>query len=425
MTASSFPTAPTAGQSRLKRAAPWLVAMAILSIMPFVFANASSVTIMSQMAITIVFALSYNMLLGQTGLLSFGHAVFMGMGGFFSLHLLNWIADGSFYLPLPLLPLAGGVFGFVCAALLGFVATVQAGTAFAMITLGIGSLVAAISVILVTFFGGEQGIGANRTYAAFAGIEFLTQREVYFIICGWMLVSAFAMFQFTRTPMGNMANAIRDNAERAEFLGYSARWVRFWSYALSGFFAGIAGALFAINYEIMTSESFSLAASGTILLVTFLGGVGYFFGPVLGAIVFTLLQTVLSRHSELWQLYLGLLFLFTVVYLPHGLAGLLAMHAMAWRRGRVAGLFVPYAKSLLPAGIAVMAGASAIELVHRLKSAELGQTTYVIFGVRFDVYNPMAWVGLLVVLLLAIWLAVRNAPAVRAAWHEANAVESK
>jgi branched-chain amino acid transport system permease protein len=108
MTASSFSIAPTAGQSRLKRAAPWLVAMAILSIMPFVFANASSVTIMSQMAITIVFALSYNMLLGQTGLLSFGHAVFMGMGGFFSLHLLNWIADGSFYLPLPLLPLAGG-----------------------------------------------------------------------------------------------------------------------------------------------------------------------------------------------------------------------------------------------------------------------------------------------------------------------------
>lgn len=380
---------------------------------------------MNQMAITVVFALSYNMLLGQCGLLSFGHAVFMGMGGFFSLHVLKWIAAGYFYLPLPLLPLVGGVFGLVTAALLGLVATLQAGTAFAMITMGIGSLVSAISVILVTFFGGEQGVSANRSYAPLWGIEFLTQREVYFIICGWMLVATFAMYQFTRTPLGNMANAVRDNAERAEFLGYSVRWIRFWSYAFSGFFAGIAGGLFAINYEIMTSENLSLSASGNVLLVTFLGGVGYFIGPVVGAVVVTLLQTVLSRYSELWQLYLGISFVLTVVFLPHGLAGLLEMHAVAWRRKRMMSLVVPYAKTLVPMGFALMAGVGAIELIFRLKSAEPGRAAFGIFGLTLDGRDPTVWAAILALLLLGGWLAARNAPSLRAAWQEANRVEDR
>jgi branched-chain amino acid transport system permease protein len=106
------------------------------------------------------------------------------------------------------------------------------------------------------------------------------------------------MYLFSRTPVGRMANAVRDNPERAEFLGIFRAMGAVCSFVASGFFAGVAGGLFAINYEILTEENLNLATSGVILLVTFLGGVGFFFGPIIGAIVFTLVQTVLSAANR-------------------------------------------------------------------------------------------------------------------------------
>ena len=108
----------------------------------------------------------------------------------------------------------------------------------------------------------------------FFGIEFFKQVEVYYLTAFWLMLSAILIYLFSGTPIGRMANAVRDNPERTEFLGYSARWVRFYSFCASGFFCGIAGALFAINFEILTEESLNFATSGTILLLTFLGGAG-------------------------------------------------------------------------------------------------------------------------------------------------------
>jgi len=134
--------------------------------------------------------------------------------------------------------------------IIGSFSTREAGTVFAMISLGVGELIAACSLIFVAFFGGETGVSADRTYGLpVFGVEFLRQSEVYYLIAGWLLISALLMYLFTRTPMGRMANAVRDNAERAGFLGYSARRVRFYSFIFSGFFAGIAGGLFAVNYD--------------------------------------------------------------------------------------------------------------------------------------------------------------------------------
>ncbi|MFV0475323.1 MAG: branched-chain amino acid ABC transporter permease, partial [Pikeienuella sp.] len=266
-------------------AAPWVICIAFLLTMPLIFNDNSAITIMNQMAITIVFALSYNMLLGQGGMLSFGHAVFMGLGGFFCVHMMNYVEDGLFALPLPVLPIFGGLFGLFFAALIGSFSTRKAGTVFAMISLGVGELIAACSIIIVAFFGGEEGVSGDRTYGMpVFGYEFLRQVEVYYLIAFWLVLATALMFLFSRTPVGRMANAVRDNPERAEFLGYSARWVRFHSFCASGFFAGIAGGLFAINFEILTEENLNLVTSGQILLVTFLGGVGFFYGPIIGAI---------------------------------------------------------------------------------------------------------------------------------------------
>jgi len=400
---------------------PWIVGAVFLAAMPMIFTSNSAITIMNQMAITIVFGLAYNMLLGQGGMLSFGHAVYMGMGGFMCVHIINWVEDYSLPLPLPLLPLFGGLFGLGMATIIGSFSTRKAGTVFAMISLGVGELIAASSVIIVAFFGGEEGISGDRTYGLpVFGIEFLRQIEVYYLTAFWLFLSALLMFLYSRTPLGRMANAVRDNPERAEFLGYSARWVRFFSFCASGFFAGIAGGLFAINFEIVTEENLNLAQSGSILLITFLGGAGFFFGPIIGAIVFTLLQTVLSLETELWQLYLGALFVATVMYFPGGLAGIIMMHTIPIRLGKMRLLVVPYIKTLIPAIISALSLAAILEITFHLRHGAVGDTEMTLFWITFNSHSALP---LLITVALAVggfWQARRSAPELAEIWQTAN-----
>lgn len=282
-------------------------------------------------------------------------------------------------------------------------------------------MIAACSIIIVAFFGGEEGISGDRTYGLpFFGIEFLKQIEVYYLISFWLMVSAVLMYLFSRTPVGRMANAVRDNPERAAFLGYSARWVRFYSFAASGFFCGIAGGLFAINYEILTEENLNAASSGVILLVTFLGGVGFFFGPIIGAIAFTLLQTVLSLETELWAFYAGSLFLATVMFFPGGLAGLMMMHVPAMRFGKLGTLTMPYVKTLLPGLIAMLGSACLVEMTFHYRHAATGDNEMTLFWTTFDSHSIVPWIIVFAVTAVAIWITRKTAPALKEAWGEAN-----
>jgi len=400
--------------------APWVIASVVLAIMPMVFTNNSALTIMNQMSITIVFALAYNMLLGQGGMLSFGHAVYAGVGGFACMHIMN-MSDFFSTIPLVILPVFGGLFGMGLAMIVGAFSTRNAGTVFAMISLGVGELIAACSVIIVAFFGGEEGISGNRTYAQpFFGVEFLQQIEVYYLTAGWVVVSAALMYLWSRTPVGRMANAVRDNPERAEFLGYSSRWVRFYSFVASGFFAGVAGGLFAINYEIVTEENLNTTSSGIILLVTFLGGVGFFFGPIIGAIAFTLLQTVLSLSTELWAFYAGILFLSTVMFFPGGLAGLLMMHVPVFKLGKASTLVMPYLKTLLPAAIGLMGLAALVEMTFHYRHGATGDNEMTVFWTTFDSHTLMPWLVAGAITLIGLGIAKATAPALKEAWSEAN-----
>lgn len=421
MTAIDQTRSQAMGGVTLARALPWIIATAFLMVMPLIFTANSAITIMNQMAITIVFALAYNMLLGQGGMLSFGHAVYMGLGGFLCVHLMNYVENYELPIPLPLLPLFGGIFGMGFAMLIGTFSTRNAGTVFAMISLGIGELIAACSIIIVVFFGGEEGISADRTYGLpVFGIEFIKQIEVYYLTTFWLVLSALLMYLFSRTPVGRMANAVRDNPERAEFLGYSARWVRYCSFIASGFFCGIAGGLFAINYEILTEENLNLITSGSILLITFLGGVGLFFGPIIGAIAFTLLQTVLSLETELWQLYVGVLFLATVMFFPGGLAGLMAMHVPVVKLGKMNMLIMPYIKTLLPGAVGLLALSGLIEVIFHAKHATADDHEMSIFWTSFSTHDILPWVVLIALTVGGLWLARRNAPELKEAWGNAN-----
>ncbi|MCA0872601.1 branched-chain amino acid ABC transporter permease [Seohaeicola saemankumensis] len=411
---------PRARASLLPALLPWGLAALALFALPHVFPANSTITILNQMAITIVFALSYNMLLGQAGMLSFGHAIYMGFGGFFCLHLMNHAQDAGLPLPLPVLPLFAGLFSLGMATVIGAFSTRKSGTVFAMISLGIVELVAACSLIVYSFFRGG-GVGGDRTLGQpFFGVEFLYQSQVYYLIAAWLLVSAALMYAFSRTPIGRMANAVRENPERVEFLGYSAHWVRFYSFCAAGFFAGVAGGLFAINYEIATVENLNLQASGTILMITFLGGVGVFFGPVLGAIVFTLLQTVLSLQTDLWQLYVAVLFMATVMFFPGGLAGLLMMHVPVIRLGSFGLLLRPYAQTLVPAAIATLGAAALVEMLFHIRHSGGRDPGMTLFWVTFDSLSPLPWLLAGLAAGGGLWLTRRSLPALVSAWHDAH-----
>jgi len=415
--------AGVARTARVRRYGLWIAAAGVLLVLPQLIRTGTAIAIMNQMGIAVVFALSFNMLLGQGGMLSFGHAVYFGLGGFIAAHVLNLAGRGALYLPVPVLPLVGGLGGLAFAILFGSFSTRRAGTVFAMISLGVAELMAASSLIFDRFFGGEEGITTNRSKApVLLGLEFTRDRQVYYLIAFWLFVSAVAMYAFSRTPVGRMANAVRDNPERAEFVGYSQNRVRFVSFCAAGFFAGIAGGLFAVNYEILTAENMGLNASGAVLLMTYIGGIGSFVGPILGAIVFTFLQSMLSDYTGMWLLYLGILFLATVLFVPMGLAGLLMLHAPAWRARRIGRLVGPY---LVTAALALVAAVGVIgifEMIHFVVAADTTRATRRLFWVAVAPRTPAPWLGF-AALVVAGGLGLRwAAPRAAAAFTDASRV---
>ncbi|HEY7649697.1 MAG TPA: branched-chain amino acid ABC transporter permease [Methylomirabilota bacterium] len=399
-----------------QRGSVWIGAGVLLMALPHLVRSPVAISVMNQMGIAVVFALSYNMLLGQGGMLSFGHAVYFGLGGFVAIHLLNLL-----HVPVALLPIVGALGGLGFAALFGSFSTNRAGTVFAMISLGIGELIHSSSLIFVKFFGGEEGITGNRTKAPpFLGLSFTTDAQVYYLIVFWAFVATVLMYAYSRTPMGRIANAVRDNPERAEFIGYSQRWARYVSFCAAGLVAGLAGGLFAVNYEILTVENVSLQASGSVLLMTFIGGVGFFFGPILGAIAFTFLQSMLSDYTAVWLLYLGVLFLATVLFVPMGLAGILVMHRPAARSGRLHHLLGPYALAAVCALIAVVGVVGLVEMVQFLVSGPAGQSAKRLFGVRVPVYAVWPWLVLVALTAVGALGLRRTGPGAAAAFAEAS-----
>ncbi len=346
----------------------WTLYALLLMAAPLLFKSSLSLTMLSQAGYLVIICLSYNILLGQGGMLSFGHAVYAGLGSFLAIHAMNLAAKGSFYIPLPLIPLVGGLSGLFFAVLLGYVTTKKAGTTFAMITLGIGELVFAMSLMFPEFFGGEGGITTNRAYGKpLWGITFGPQIQVYYLIAVYCFICTAAMFAFTRTPLGRILNAVRDNPERVEFIGYNTQLVRYYAFIIAGFFAGIGGGLAAINSEIVTAEVVSGVRSGSLLLFTFLGGATFFFGPIMGAGLLVLALILLSELSMAWLLYVGLTFLFMVMYAPGGIASLIMVNLRVASFGKLKQLTGPYLTLAVTALAALMGAAAMIEMLYHLQ----------------------------------------------------------
>jgi branched-chain amino acid transport system permease protein len=384
----------------------WTLFAVMLIVAPMLFRSSLALTMLSQIGYLIIICLSYNILLGQGGMLSFGHAVYTGLGSFIAIHAMNMATKGSVHIPLVFIPLVGGLAGAFFAILLGFVTTKKSGTTFAMITLGIGELVASMALMFPEFFGGEGGITTDRVYGkAFFGISFGPAIQVYYLIAAYCFVCTAAMFAFTGTPLGRILNAVRDNPERVEFIGYNTQRVRYFAFIIAGFCDGIGGGLATINFEIITgADSLSVIRSGGYLLFTFLGGATFFFGPIIGAVLLVLASVLLSELSKAWLLYLGLVFLFMVMYAPGGIASLIMMNLRLAKYGKLRQLWSSYLALGGTALVGVMGAACMIEMTYHLQlNAALGpELTFL--GATLNAAGFTSWFGAIFVMVTGFGL---------------------
>ncbi len=389
-----------------------LAVLMALVLLPYYAGSNTTITIASQTLVWVVLALSYNIVLGQTGLLSFCHAVFFGAGAFAASHIIV-AADGGSWSSWPvwLTPVLAFGVGAATAFLLGLFLAGRTGVAFVMITLAISQLVIYLAIAFDSIFGGEGGIGIDRAYDEFLfGLaSFGPQREAYWLVLTWALITAGLIWLLRRTSFGMLAEATRENEERVRFSGQSTWHIRLIALVIAGGFAGLAGALHAINIEQVSTDQFSLKTSAFALFMCVIGGSRHFLGPVLGAIFLSVLDKVLPDYTSAWLLYLGLIFIVIVLYAPGGLAGI------------IDNLWTQYvydptnAKPRRDAFIAIgfaLAGLGLIMVVEMATSlgAALGFNSggaISIFGVTVDPKSTLPWAVAVAALASGAWILRR------------------
>jgi len=386
-----------------RRAAPWAVVLAVLAALPFAFPGMLGISVLTQSCIAITFALAYNMLLGGTGLLSFGHALYFGIGAYVTGHLLNHYTAA---VPLVLLPLAGGAAALLVGALLATFTVRHDRTTYAMISLAIGQLVFAASIIMVSWSGGDAGIRLDPADANGWGVDFGDPRAMYFLVAGWSWLAALGMFAVTRTPLGRLMNATRDNSHRVSFVGFSPVTVRGMALTLSGGFAGIAGSLYALAMQVVTTDTFGLTQTASVMLHTYIGGFTSFAGPALGALLMTVTSAHLSSLTEAWPLYQGAFLLVVIIFSQHGLVGAVTggrtlLARLAASRGP-AYVAASCALAVLSLFVTVAGFIGIVELTQSW-SANFGEPVTLLKGAlafQISPHNPLHW-GLALIALLA------------------------
>jgi len=272
---------------------------------------------MSTILIAALFALAFSLLMGQAGMLSFGHGAYFAVGCFATVHVMRAIEAGAWSLPTPLLPLVGAVAGLAVGALAGFFATLRGGVYFSMVTLAMAELLHTIAPNMQGIFGGEVGITSMRQ--PWAGIGFGSERDVYYLVLAWFVISALGMYLYTMTSFGRLTVALRENEQRLAFLGFNVHRTKNVVFSVSCMFAGIAGGLLAVTNESANYVLFGMSYSADVVLFSYIGGIGTFIGPAVGAAAMTLFGFAVSDLTRQWLLYQGLIFILVMMYAPAGL----------------------------------------------------------------------------------------------------------
>jgi branched-chain amino acid transport system permease protein len=263
-----------------------------------------------------LYAVSYNLLLGYAGLLSFGHAMFFGMGAFAVAVSLIHIPGLSMWNAIGMAVVMATLVGFVAGGLL----LRHKGAYFALLTLAFNSLFYALATKWHNITGGDDGLSITRPDLAlgFTTISMKGIQNFYYFTL--VIVGAAILFcwYFTRTAMGQTVLMMRENEERMKFLGYNTNISRLFLFIFTGALAGLAGAFYTLHFQFCSQSAISVDMTTTVLLITFVGGTRSFWGPMLGAFVYIILQNYLSNITDRWPLFMGLIFVFMVLFIPGG-----------------------------------------------------------------------------------------------------------
>jgi len=298
-----------------------LVILVILAIFPFILSELQ-LNIVIEIAFFALFAVSYNLLFGYAGLLSFGHAAFFGIGAYFTVFALKYVAG----MPLLLSILIGGLAGGLGGALIGFFCVRLSGAYFALLTLAFNQFIFAVAYKWRSLTGGADGIGVPKPdihLPLFGKIDMMMTANMYYVTIVVALLCLVACWYFLRTPFGNTIICVKENEERAKFIGYNTYFSKVAVFTVAGFVAGIGGSLFALFEEFVSTDAIDLAMSIQVVFMTFIGGVGSFFGPILGAAVYIYFTEWISSITARWEFFLGLLFIFLILFAHRGLIGLI------------------------------------------------------------------------------------------------------
>lgn len=293
-----------------------LIAVAFLMVFPW-FAPYEALAV--NILVFGLFALGYNLIYGYTGMLSFGHAALFGLGAYgcgipiakFGWHFLPAIGLGV-------------VTAGIGAAIIGWFAIRTRGIYFAMVTLAAAQVIYYIAFQWVSMTGGEDGLrGVNVGVVDIFGLQLniLDPTTKYYVILAIVAVALWLFSRILQSPFGAVLEAVRENETRAAVCGYNVRQTRLVAFTLSGLFSGLAGALYGIHLSVVPIETLHYFTSATVLMMALLGGMGTFFGPFLGAFVYLLLADVITVITVHWQLFVGALFVFLILFFPRGIWG--------------------------------------------------------------------------------------------------------
>jgi branched-chain amino acid transport system permease protein len=353
--------------SKIKTSTILLPVIVLLLLTAPTFLSPALINAAIQMLIMALFASAFSVLAGQGGMLSFGHAAYFGIGAFATIHAMDAIS-GAGLLPTPLLPVFGAVAGGLLGLVAGGFSTKRSGVYFAMITLALAELLHAMAPHLKSVFGGEAGVSSMRMPAW--GWTFGSSVHVYYVVLAWVLVSFALLYFFTLTPLGRLTLGLRENAHRLKFLGYNVHNLRVLVFTVSAIFAGVAGGLQAINNEAVNYVLFDVKLSSEVVLNSYIGGVGVFFGPAIGAAVMTFFGYAVSDMTRSWLLYQGIIFVLVMMFMPNGLSGI----ALWWRTQRSthsALTLTPFLLMWIGGCLSVAAGTVfVVELLQRIMGAD-------------------------------------------------------
>jgi ABC-type branched-subunit amino acid transport system ATPase component/ABC-type branched-subunit amino acid transport system permease subunit len=297
---------------------PLLVLAAALVVLPF-FTGALGLptSIASEIALFALVGLGFNLLLGYTGLLSFGHGAFFGLAAYAAALFQLHFAPGSFLLAIAFAVALAALSGLV----IGFLVLRRRGVYFSLLTLAFTAMAFYIVYRWTSFTGGENGLGGVRRPDVL-GVDLDDQTTFYVLIALIVFLAAALIWRVVRSPFGRVLVAIRENEQRALFVGYPVRRYKLIAFVLSTTALGLAGSLSAYLHYFVSADRVHVVFSGEILAMTVIGGMGHFLGPALGALFFILFREILTQYTAAWQFYFGLLFMAFILFSPMGLIGL-------------------------------------------------------------------------------------------------------